>query len=50
MTGDFRLVDTEPDTGVGGLLEGAHQIHCLVSREHVEMENVKLRSEHGRIS
>ena len=29
--GDFRLVDQEHGSGVGGLLEGAHQIHCLVS-------------------
>ncbi|PYI06049.1 hypothetical protein BO78DRAFT_418943 [Aspergillus sclerotiicarbonarius CBS 121057] len=29
MTGDFRLVGSGPDAGVGGLLEGAHQIHCL---------------------
>ncbi|RAK97891.1 oxidase ustYa family protein [Aspergillus ibericus CBS 121593] len=29
MTGDFRLVGSRPDAGVGGLLEGAHQIHCL---------------------
>ncbi|KAJ6437211.1 sorting nexin-41 [Purpureocillium lavendulum] len=27
-TGDFRVVDSH-GTGVGGLLEGAHQIHCL---------------------
>lgn len=30
-TGDFRLVDPKHGHGVGGLLEGAHQIHCLVS-------------------
>lgn len=29
--GDFRLVDSPHGGGVGGLLEGAHQIHCLVS-------------------
>ncbi|KAL3961288.1 hypothetical protein ACCO45_002811 [Purpureocillium lilacinum] len=28
-TGDFRLVDPKHGHGVGGLLEGAHQIHCL---------------------
>ncbi|KAL7939309.1 hypothetical protein V8C35DRAFT_275152 [Trichoderma chlorosporum] len=27
--GDFRLVDEDRGGGVGGLLEGAHQIHCL---------------------
>lgn len=31
LDGDFRLVDKEHGGGVGGLLEGAHQIHCLVS-------------------
>ncbi|KAL2018453.1 hypothetical protein VTK56DRAFT_809 [Thermocarpiscus australiensis] len=29
MDGDFRLVGEEHGGGVGGLLEGAHQIHCL---------------------
>jgi hypothetical protein len=29
--GDFRHID---GGGVGGLLEGAHQIHCLVSQEY----------------
>jgi len=28
---DFRLLDKEHGGGVGGLLGGAHQIHCLVS-------------------
>ena len=31
VEGDFRLVGEENGGGVGGLLEGAHQIHCLVS-------------------
>lgn len=31
MTADFRLVGSRTGAGVGGLLEGAHQIHCLVS-------------------
>lgn len=31
MTADFRLVGSGTGAGVGGLLEGAHQIHCLVS-------------------
>ncbi len=31
LVGDFRLVDPDHGGGVGGLLEGAHQIHCLVS-------------------
>lgn len=30
MIGDFRLVGEDRGGGVGGLLEGAHQIHCLV--------------------
>jgi hypothetical protein len=30
IDGDFRLVGEEHGGGVGGLLEGAHQIHCLV--------------------
>ncbi|KAM6488156.1 hypothetical protein HDV62DRAFT_14818 [Trichoderma sp. SZMC 28011] len=29
MIGDFRLVGEDRGGGVGGLLEGAHQIHCL---------------------
>ncbi|KAH8888131.1 hypothetical protein GQ53DRAFT_826688 [Thozetella sp. PMI_491] len=29
LVGDFRLVDAAHGGGVGGLLEGAHQIHCL---------------------
>ncbi|RFU73233.1 tat pathway signal sequence [Trichoderma arundinaceum] len=33
MTGDFRLVGEDQGGGVGGLLEGAHQIHCLVLEE-----------------
>jgi hypothetical protein len=38
-TGDFRLVGSEPDAGVGGLLEGAHQVHCLVSCDSVVIES-----------
>lgn len=34
MIGDFRLVGESRGGGVGGLLEGAHQIHCLVRRPH----------------
>jgi hypothetical protein len=36
-TGDFRLVGSGPDAGVGGLLEGTHQIHCLVSCDQVNV-------------
>jgi hypothetical protein len=38
MTGDFRLVGSGTGAGVGGLLEGAHQIHCLVSESEVDVE------------
>ena len=30
LDGDFRLVGSEHGGGVAGLLEGFHQIHCLV--------------------
>ena len=32
LDGDFRLVGSERGGGVAGLLEGFHQIHCLVRR------------------
>jgi hypothetical protein len=38
-TGDYRLVGSEPDSGVGRLLEGAHQGHCLISCDGVNIEN-----------
>ena len=30
LDGDFRVVSSEHGGGVAGLLEGFHQIHCLV--------------------
>lgn len=37
-TDDFRFVGSGSDAGVGGLLEGALQIHCLVSHGEVDVK------------
>ncbi|KAK4455387.1 hypothetical protein QBC34DRAFT_432715 [Podospora aff. communis PSN243] len=40
VDGDFRLVGEENGGGVGGLLEGAHQIHCLnLVRQYIYREH-----------
>jgi hypothetical protein len=40
IDGDFRLVGEEHGGGVGGLLEGAHQIHCLVGLQDPKQRSV----------